>query len=248
MVGSFLMLGLALTSSNYVINESNSQVYDITYQFTMDNIFLTHDDEFNLELYDILGLNAFEVSLGQVVYETSSWQDFEYYYNTSIQIIDTNNEYLYTYSNSMYVDSYSAQQWLYINIGGQAYIDTMYIENYLNATFRLNFRFYCSGADTLTKTPLKSDYNAKAFHFDSQGIYNTGYRKGFEEGSANGYSEGLNDSSSLYQMVVAIPDRFIQSFHTIFSFEVFGVNVFNFIVSIISIGLIIWLVKKVSGS
>lgn len=235
---------VGLVNTSVITNTTNN--YKVKYDLTIDESFLTNSSEFTLENYDIMAYNTLILNFGSIQYERGSIQNFEYYYTYSFSIVDENEVLLYDDGNTFYNDSSSSISWTTLNIGGAVYLDSSQIDNYLGSTLSFEFYFYCSNADTFVKN---SNTNRFAYitHTDS-GVYRNGYRIGYEDGKIVGYDDGVADSNSLYQMVVAVPDRFIQSFKVIFNFEVFGVNVFNFIVSIISIGLIIWLVKKVSGS
>lgn len=77
--------------------------------------------------------------------------------------------------------------------------------------------------------------------------YNAGYYDGFTNGYDEGYVDGSNADNNLLDLIIAVPDRFIDSFKTIFDFEIFGVNIFSFMVSIISLGFVIYIIRKVAS-
>lgn len=79
---------------------------------------------------------------------------------------------------------------------------------------------------------------------------NEGYLIGKEEGYKNGYvigkSDGLTSNIGWYDMMLAIPQAQIETYKGILEFEFFGVNIANFIASIITLALCMWIYRKVT--
>lgn len=83
--------------------------------------------------------------------------------------------------------------------------------------------------------------------------YSNGYNQGYAEGESssygNGYSTGYQkgireaNQNSLYNMILAIVDTPIHIFKGIFDFNVLGINLTNFVLSLISILIVVWLLK-----
>lgn len=83
--------------------------------------------------------------------------------------------------------------------------------------------------------------------------YSNGYNQGYAEGEsssygsgyATGYQKGIREANqnSLYNMILAIVDTPIHIFKGIFDFNVLGINLTNFVLSLISILIVVWLLK-----
>lgn len=79
--------------------------------------------------------------------------------------------------------------------------------------------------------------------------YNEGYAQGESSSYGNGYSTGYQkgireaNQNSLYNMILAIVDTPIHIFKGIFDFNVLGINLTNFVLSLISILIVVWLLK-----
>lgn len=103
-----------------------------------------------------------------------------------------------------------------------------------------------------------SDYN-----YGYQNGYNDGYSKGLDDGNtkgyadglsagyqngyATGYSDGLNTASqtSFSSLFGAIADTPIMFIRSLFNFDLFGMNVFIIIMSLLTGFIVIYIVKKV---
>lgn len=85
---------------------------------------------------------------------------------------------------------------------------------------------------------LLNDYNAlnDRYQSDLETKYNEGYNLG--------YSEGVNSSNSLGDLMITVADTPISIFKSIFDFNVLGFNLNGFVFSLISLSIVIWLIKR----
>lgn len=83
----------------------------------------------------------------------------------------------------------------------------------------------------------------------SQGLtdgYNNGFTSGSEQGYNNGYSQGVQNSSgkplaTMMFTLVEVPFTFLKN---TLSFDLLGVNFYNLLLGLISVGVVLWVVKK----
>lgn len=109
-------------------------------------------------------------------------------------------------------------------------------------------------------------YNAGTMSGDS---FNQGYNKGFSEGERNGYDKGFNAGNtvgytdgfgagkiegaatandySFMSLISATIDAPIQAFTKMFDFEILGVNLTNFFLSLLSVGIVLVVLKLIFG-
>lgn len=73
--------------------------------------------------------------------------------------------------------------------------------------------------------------------------YENGKDVGYNDGKADGYDKGMQDSGGFYSMIFAVFDAPIQVLTDMFNFEIFGVNMTAFVISIISIAVISFIVR-----
>lgn len=75
--------------------------------------------------------------------------------------------------------------------------------------------------------------------------YRDGETNGYASGYAQGYASGVltaeNDFDSLFSGIANTP---ITILHSVLSFDIFGINIFNIIFSILTLLLLIWLIKR----
>lgn len=99
--------------------------------------------------------------------------------------------------------------------------------------------------------------------------FNQGYDKGFSEGERNGYDKGFNAGNtvgysdgfgagkiegaatandySFMSLISATIDAPIQAFTKMFDFEILGVNLTNFFLSLLSVGIVLVVLKLIFG-
>lgn len=85
-------------------------------------------------------------------------------------------------------------------------------------------------------TDISSQYNL-GFNDGSKDAYSSGYNKGYQ----TGLETAENDFNSLFWGIADVPSQVLFS---ILSFEIFGVNAFSILFSILTILLIAWLIKR----
>lgn len=84
--------------------------------------------------------------------------------------------------------------------------------------------------------------------------YTDGYNNGFKDGKTKGYTDGYSDAQTLYQNgdphinsifngILSIGLLPVEFFLSIFNFEIFGINITNIVIALLSLGLIIVLLK-----
>ena len=76
------------------------------------------------------------------------------------------------------------------------------------------------------------------------------FQLGYSEGKTDGYNEGVSDgnSDSLRGMIFAIFDAPVQTINGLLDFEVLGINMKNFFLSLVSVTLVCFLISKFRGS
>lgn len=92
------------------------------------------------------------------------------------------------------------------------------------------------------------DFFAMSFT-DISSQYNLGFNDGFKDAYTSGYNKGYqagletaeNDFNSLFWGIADVPSQVLFS---VLSFEVFGVNAFSILFSILTVLLIAWLIKR----
>lgn len=85
-------------------------------------------------------------------------------------------------------------------------------------------------------TDISSQYNL-GFNDGSKDAYSSGYNKGYQAG----LETAENDFNSLFWGIADVPSQVLFS---VLSFEIFGVNAFSILFSILTILLIAWLIKR----
>lgn len=76
-----------------------------------------------------------------------------------------------------------------------------------------------------------------------------GYENGLIKGEKNGYNKGYNDGANAgntwYQLFFAVVDAPVHIFSSLLNFEIFGVNMRNFALALLTLGIFIIIIKKV---
>ena len=152
------------------------------------------------------------------------------------------------------------------SVTGQQYTFESDFSNY-------NYHIVCDTGsnyyDTILYYPLRSpDYSYFSLFISSDTVsynygYNYGYNNGYTEGRYDGYQKGLNDGKSfgyndgyndgiaqdlessgmktLFNSILSFPVNMIK---TVFDFNFMGINVASVIMFIVSIGIVIFVIKK----
>lgn len=115
-------------------------------------------------------------------------------------------------------------------------------------------------SSTTTERTLAFGYNNIGYNTGYDNGYNVGYKdgkkvaddliynNGYTDGYNIGYDSGVNYASgggnTLVGLVGSIFTAPVNMLHTIFDFEFLGINLTNFLFSLISLFIVIWLIKK----
>lgn len=129
---------------------------------------------------------------------------------------------------------------------------------------RCTFIFSNNTSETLTFSSYRFDIkfstpNYYQFYLSrvsiSQGSFTDGYNKGFQDGKQEGiqegivigkeegFQEGLEKNNSFYSLFSAIIDVPIKAFTSLFNFEIFGQNLTNFFLALITFAVVIKIVQ-----
>ena len=82
--------------------------------------------------------------------------------------------------------------------------------------------------------------NSEAWQNYWKQYYNNGYNKGYE----SGYNAGSSDSGTFANMIFAVIDAPVKTINGLLDFEVLGVNMRNFFLSLVSVTLIGFIISK----
>lgn len=82
--------------------------------------------------------------------------------------------------------------------------------------------------------------NSEAWENYWKQYYNNGYNKGYE----SGYNAGASDNDTFANMIFAVIDAPVKTINGLLDFEVLGVNMRNFFLSLVSVTLIGFIISK----
>lgn len=114
--------------------------------------------------------------------------------------------------------------------------------NSSNWSLDLTFSFF---------TPLVKNYSSNGYSVGYETGYNQGVKDGSDVGYTNGYNQGYQDGltitsySDLGKLFGVIADTPIMLLRSIFSFELFGMNVFVAIMSLLTGLVVLYIVRKI---
>lgn len=145
-----------------------------------------------------------------------------------------------------YVDSAGYYYLIYINTGnyndinGQSYFFKYRRYSLIDIASLTDNDFYNQGLSD----GFQSGYDSGALDG-----YQNGFSVGDNEGFSRGYNEGLNTANSytFYNLIGAVFDAPLNTFTSLFNFEILGVNILNFLSSILTLCIVIWLIKLALG-
>ena len=113
--------------------------------------------------------------------------------------------------------------------------------------FPPNSDTFYDGYAYYTNSDFNDGYNLgyEAGHIEG---YNNGYNKGYEIGKNKGIEIGSslveNNTNAFINIIVAISNIPINILSSLFSFDLFGINLFGALTSLLSVGLIIFVIRK----
>lgn len=73
--------------------------------------------------------------------------------------------------------------------------------------------------------------------------YQNGFNNGYNEGEVDGYQDGLSKNNSFYSLFSAMFDVPIKAFYSLFNFDIFGQNLANFFLAILTFAVVIKIVQ-----
>lgn len=152
------------------------------------------------------------------------------YENCSIVILaDTNNCFFITYIPSR------------ISINDYPWITYKTCVNFVDLVEFSDNQYYLQGV---------TDGYADGYVDGESSGYTDGYNVGDRAGFVRGYNEGLNTADNgytFYNLIGAVFDAPLNTFTSLFNFEILGVNILNFLSSILTLCIVIWLIKIALG-
>lgn len=178
--------------------------------------------------------------------------DFMTINQVQIGLSDNNNELAnYTFSS---ISSFDDQYYLYFT--GAKSINVSFIRIWFTAD--------------LTGQPLSNNQFWQTYmygQYDSVGGYKTGYDDGYADGFIDGYDDGYDsassvvdvnsasyqagynqgsqDSSNLFELFSSAVSAPVNVLMNTFDFEIFGVNVSTFILSLLTLGFIVIIIRLI---
>lgn len=195
--------------------------------------------------------------------------NFQYYYPTHIEYYSDENEpslsltvrvyFSYWYNNTEVFEQYHE---VYLNVnwyvqpfynvyqfptqgfeylldrtGGEVYLFTQYLDFEDFALYRYERYHYKSLYDS-SSVQIQGAYNEGFVNGKTQG-YNNGYNAGFSDGVAN-----ANDYS-FTGLLSAVFDVPVQTFTSLFNFDLLGVNLANFFLSLLTLAVVLAIIKLI---
>lgn len=97
----------------------------------------------------------------------------------------------------------------------------------------------------LSNNDYYNDIYANGYTAGQEDGYQTGYNNGWQVGHDVGYGEGTQSTSRFADLLFTIADTPIYYLKSLFNFELFGINVAIAIMSLLSISIAVYIVKKV---
>lgn len=79
----------------------------------------------------------------------------------------------------------------------------------------------------------------------------TGYNTGYDTGYATGYTDGVNTDTTVFNIfngILTIGMIPINVFLAMFDFTILGINISNFVMSLLTVLVTLWIVRTISGS
>lgn len=202
-----------------------------------DNAKLTIDFDYNLNINTSYVINSNKENYGSGVW----------FYQDNDLMLEVRNFYENEYCGGAVQYSCNVELNKYVNIGSGSFSFS-----YLNRII-----VWSSTTDERT---LTFGYNNIGYNTGYDAGYNVGYNDGkkiaddliYDSGFSNGYNvgydAGVNYSSgggnTLVGLVGAVFTAPVNMLHTIFDFEFLGINLTNFLFSLISLFIVIWLIRK----
>ena len=190
------------------------------------------------------------------------WCSMRDFYDDCLNLTLLNNENIineYLYMNNEHQDSQGDMAPYYISSGGKN-INRLVFEFVLNDTFYNNYQGkidYMVQSGTYTQgyndglnasnqyiNKLKNQIEELNYDIDTLDQQLLTLQAQYDDLN-NRYNRVSNPNNTLYSMVVSIADVPLHVFKQIFNFDILGINISTFVLSLISLLIIIWLIKKI---
>ncbi len=98
---------------------------------------------------------------------------------------------------------------------------------------------YDSGYNQGNNVGYTNGYNEGYYQGNTEG-YESGYRVGYD----NGYSVGFNDDNNFTELFISIGETPVNTFKQILNFDILGVNVAQFVLSLLTLFIVVAGIKK----
>ena len=134
-----------------------------------------------------------------------------------------------------------------------------FIEYFVPTTFN-NLTYSIDSVDFQNFLDYLSAYLGYYENNSSDIVYNYAYQQGYDSGYSagrlvgdgqgydlgyqNGYSQGVLDNTNIPVLLLSLADIPFSVFSQIWNFEIFGLNIYYLVVSLISLAILLWIIKN----
>lgn len=219
------------SSTIYTNSSLTSQTSSIPISTSSNNIYLyTGSSRFNIDVkFSNTGFisDIYKIELGskRVNYSGSGIGNTYYYDFNFIRYYDTNDYYV-EFSFLIFGDASSAG-FQYLRFNNRTYFIT----------------------NIFSDSQIYQQGYTQGLADNQQNIYDNGYNAGYDVGYGNGVTDGRADANdySFVSLIGAVVDVPVQTFLGLFEFEILGVNLASFFLSLLTFAVIIFVIKLVIG-
>lgn len=238
----------------FKINLSNLGNYNKSLSFNYDIDYLVVNNQVGapefIEItpsYKLLFTNtnyAFNNNNNQIIFDNSSWVDKSNYSSFSMP-----KDIFFSCS---YISSCSTFNFNIDSNFNYAYLCIVHSEDYFSYNDSYTTQFLCN--DT-TITSLSDSYQ-NGYNQGNNFGYTNGYNEGYYQGNTegydsgyrvgydNGYSVGFNEDNNFTKLFISIGETPVNTFKQILNFDILGVNVAQFVLSLFTLFIVIAGIKK----
>ena len=209
-------------------------------EFTLTEDFSGGFSDFftNVEYIPMVLLIA-DYAVPVVLVDVDNWPvDFDYQYNV-LPVYNVGLDY-FTTATDFYFFTYQDLSYLADNYASLEISDPVNV-----VTYRSNSSFY----EYTDFQDLVDVYYARGFDEGEVTGYSNGITAGYQAGRQTGYEIGFNagiesaNDYSFSSLIGAVIDVPVSAFQGLFNFEILGINIAGFLLSLMTIGLIVALVR-----
>lgn len=197
------------------------------------------DDSFSTLAHSTDYLNEFESS---VVNDSNNYLEITY------NLAQTTTSGTLTFSSSWYDSTLDEMSGVAVSTSSPLYNSNVFVANPNNVSVRFDL-------DDLYKQ-LVNAFNMGIGGYDAgyQVGYgegeNAGYDNGYDTGYADGYTEGVETNGTAFTIfngIIGIGMLPINVFLAMLNWEVFGINISNFVMSILTLAITIYVISTFTG-